>query len=142
MVPVAVSVSLFVGACAPHNKQAGYIAGSVLAISGGALIAHASSRDCSTNRDPNLPDWDLSEFTCVFGALGEGTLGVVTTVAGLVTLIAALASPSVPEAPGALTAPALAPATTEEQGAEPNQPRAIQLVPRGPARASVRLGFD
>jgi hypothetical protein len=130
-VAAAVAVAVLAGACTPRMKPAGYAAGSTLAAVGTGLLVHAVSHDCSHLR-------------CSIEAAGEGAIGTMLEISGLVVLLVAVASPSEPDASSSsriVVPPTSSPAVTEEQR-EPEGRPVMSLVPRGPARASVRLGFD
>ncbi len=142
-VAAAVAAAVLAGACTPRMKPAGYVAGSMLAAVGTGLLVHAASHDCSLPTSEGPEDWGFDPF-CAIAAAGEGTIGTMLGISGLVVLLVAVASPSEPDASSSsriVVPPTPSPAVAEEQR-EPEGRPVMALVPRGPARASVRLGFD
>jgi hypothetical protein len=124
-------------------KPAGYAAGSMLAAVGTGLLVHAVSHDCSLPRSEAPEAWGFDPG-CFIEVIGEGAIGTMLGISGLVVLLVAVASPSEPDASSSsriVVPPTPSPAVTEEQR-EPEGRPVMSLVPRGPARASVRLGFD
>jgi hypothetical protein len=134
MASMVVSVSLLAGACTPRTKRVGYVGGTALAVAGAAVTGGALvsfSRVCE------------HPIPCIIAGpplLGAGAAGVGIGVTGLLVLLSARAAASesrTPDAPNAVPRPAPSPATSEEE-----ERSAVTLVPRGPAPAAVRLGFD
>jgi hypothetical protein len=160
---MVVSVALLTGACAPRAKPVGYVGGTALAIAGAALMADASSTDCTPD-EPQL--FSPEPLFCGVGVLGEGALGGLAMLTGLTILIVALASSSAPEpsylngtSPVPHVPPPPAPEAPEEE--PPDWPRAMRPAPpsRSPSapsgsplapaqsqslsmRSGVRLAFD
>ena len=134
MASMVVSVSLLAGACTPRTKRIGYAGGTALAVAGAAVTGGALASFSRVCEHP---------VPCVIGGpplLGVGAAGAAVSVTGLLILLSARAATSEPRTPGAPNAAppsAPSPATSKEP-----ERRAITLVPRGPAPAGVRLGFD
>jgi len=130
MVSMVLVLSLLAGACTRRNKPGGYVVGAGLTIGGGLLVHDFGQQKCN---ECILPD-----------KLEEGALGAAMVLTGLTVLLVTLMSPSEPPSQIApkVAPPLAASPTALEERPDPARPRVLQLAPRGPAHAGVRLGFD
>jgi hypothetical protein len=131
MVSMVLVLSLLAGACTRRDKPVGYVVGAGLTI-GGGLLVHDFGQQKQCNG-------------CIFpDKLEEGALGAAMVLTGLTVLIVTLMSPfePPPRSSPKVVPPLAASSTALEEHPDPDRPRVLQLAPRGPAHAGVRLGFD
>jgi len=116
MVAMVTSVSLSAGGCAPRAKPFAYVGGAVLSVAGTAMMADASSTDC-TPEDPftGVLTVPLCASASAFGVM----VGALTLLTGAGLLVAAIASPS---ASDAAEPPAAFPPAPGLPGAAPAMP--------------------
>jgi hypothetical protein len=95
---IACSVALLAGACTPGARPYAGAAGTILSVVGGGLLIDASSTTCPGS-DPDSMGWGLDRLGCDLDVGAKTALGSMLLVAGVVTIIAAAASPSAPEPP-------------------------------------------
>jgi hypothetical protein len=136
MVSLVMSVSLCAGACAPRAKPAGYVGGTILALTGAVLVANAGS-SCESDSSVDPITAGVEGIGCVSGAIASVTMGSAMVLSGLVVLGAAALSPSAPDSPWAAPDPAPpAPAPSWS----PSAPSGSPLAPVPSSSLSMRSG--
>ena len=137
LVAIVASFAVLAGACAPGARPYGIGAGTILAAIGGGILIDAKTTSCPAPPPPDmgitLPFSGVESAACEFGTGLESAFGTVLLVGGLVTLIAAAASPSAPE-PARVTA--LLPAAVDPAPSYQPPPRSVHTGPDDVDRSS------
>jgi hypothetical protein len=133
-VSLVASAALCSGACSPSSKPVGYIAGTLFALGGGAMVLHAETTDCPRPKTFNYLD------SCELTRSTELAVGPAVLLMAAVALGIAIMSPGAKPAPA--PPPERSPESPSPESPSPESPPPLEPSARSPsAPASSPLAF-